>query len=412
MRKENMISLPVEKALNLLLNFDSSEKIQQTSFSETNSNVDFFDSARIDGNMRYNLKILVCCFIMLISNKICTADESDILPGLEYSRHHQIIQYQQQEHDLLYTRLVAKEQTSEYFVGVKTTGIACRFGCPANPPFQQNCIFSKKLHDLICYGMRECKVCKPLSHNAPEDTKELLNSIQSTWFPEKKFGAQHTKAKEWVQENHNTDLLKYVCAKRSNGFLQNRTDTPLPYANILTYQRYLTPIGVMLACFSEKGLCLLEFNDRRMLESELLTLQKRYKAKFTLRSSSISKQLDTELDQYFKGIQHDFSVPLDQRGSDFQVSVWQALKEIPYGTTTSYKKQAILLRRPEAIRAVANANGNNSISILIPCHRVIGENGNLMGYGGGLERKQYLLNLERHFVDTIVNLPLKRIRLK
>lgn len=333
----------------------------------------------------------------MLNNEIYAAEESVIFPKMEYSQYQQMIHYQKDGHGALYTRLVAKEQSSGYFVGVKTTGIACRFGCPASPPLQQNCVFSKRLHDLICYGMRECKVCKPLSHSAPEDAKEFLEQIQSTWFPEKKFGPQHNKAKEWVEKSHKTDLLKYVCAKRSNGFLQNQTTTPLPFTNVLTYQRYLTPIGVMIACFSETGLCLLEFNDRRMLESELLSLQKSYKAKFALRCNSISEHLGNELDEYFKGQRHEFSVPLDLKGSDFLMSVWQSLRNLPYGTTSSYKKQAIALERPEAIRAVANANGRNRISILVPCHRVIGESGDLMGYGGGLERKKYLLDMEHHF---------------
>lgn len=308
----------------------------------------------------------------------------------------QIIRFQEEKHNELYRELVNKNNTSGLYVGVKTTGIACRFGCRARPPLQKNCIFSKKLHDLICYGFRECKVCKPLSYNAPENVKGLLEEIQKDSAPNKKFDSQYKQPTEWIKSNSNTDLLKYVCAKRSNSFLKNQTDIVLSSHKNLTYQRYWTPIGVMLACFSNQGLCLLEFSDRRMLEAELINLQKKYKAKFIQKNTILSKQLEKELDEYFKGTLRLFTIPLDQKGTDFQIIAWKALRNIAYGEKSTYKEQAIISGNANAIKAIATANGMNSISLIVPCHRIIGENGMLMGYGGGIDRKKYLLDFEAH----------------
>ena len=103
----------------------------------------------------------------------------------------------------------------------------------------------------------------------------------------------------------------------------------------------------------------------------------------------------TELKEYFKGERRDFSIPLDPHGTEFQRSVWDALLTIPYGETRSYSQIAQQIGSPEACRAVGTANHNNPISIFIPCHRVIGQDGSLVGYGGGLEAKKFLLDLER-----------------
>lgn len=104
--------------------------------------------------------------------------------------------------------------------------------------------------------------------------------------------------------------------------------------------------------------------------------------------------LEKQIQEYFSGSRKEFSVPLQLLGTPFQVSVWQELMNIPYGTTRSYKQQSIALGNEKAIRAVAGANGENGIAIIVPCHRVIGENGSLTGYGGGLPKKKWLLEHE------------------
>jgi AraC family transcriptional regulator of adaptative response/methylated-DNA-[protein]-cysteine methyltransferase len=159
----------------------------------------------------------------------------------------------------------------------------------------------------------------------------------------------------------------------------------------------------MLAGASAKGVCLLEFIDRKMLETELRDISRLFNATLLLGKNDHLKRLDEELAEYFAGTRLTFSVSLDAPGSPFQQSVWAALQTVSFGTTTSYKCQAEKLQKPNAVRAVAHANGMNRISILIPCHRVIGENGELKGYGGGLHRKQWLLDFEQRIIHEQKN---------
>nr|WP_276203403.1 methylated-DNA--[protein]-cysteine S-methyltransferase [Flavobacterium sp. KMS] len=159
-------------------------------------------------------------------------------------------------------------------------------------------------------------------------------------------------------------------------------------------KRIETPLGTMYACAVKQGICLLEFTDRKMLETELKALAKTLNATIIQGENEHFNVLESQLKEYFDGERKDFTVPIFSPGSDFQNRVWTALKAIPYGAVKSYKEQSIIINKPEAVRAVANANGMNRISILIPCHRVIGSNGELTGYGGGLWRKKWLLEME------------------
>jgi AraC family transcriptional regulator of adaptative response/methylated-DNA-[protein]-cysteine methyltransferase len=146
---------------------------------------------------------------------------------------------------------------------------------------------------------------------------------------------------------------------------------------------------------TDEGVCLLEFTDRRMLEAQLMTLKKRFAAPVVPGTNRHLQQLETELSGYFAGTTRAFSIPLVYPGTPFQREVWTALLAIPYGQTRSYHELAQAVGNPRAVRAVGRANGLNRIAILIPCHRVVNKNGNLGGYGGGLRRKQFLLDLER-----------------
>lgn len=164
---------------------------------------------------------------------------------------------------------------------------------------------------------------------------------------------------------------------------------------IINLKRIETPLGTMVACAVKEGICLLEFADRRMLETSLKSLSQTFAATITRGENKHFEKLEKELEAYFTGTLKNFSIPLAMVGSDFQKSVWRMLQTIPYGKTRSYKQQAIAIGKPDAVRAVANANGMNKIAIVIPCHRVIGSNGSLTGYGGGLPRKKFLLELEQ-----------------
>lgn len=197
-------------------------------------------------------------------------------------------------------------------------------------------------------------------------------------------------------------LGQYVRLKRVQHLLapaQNGSESTSPKAATaeLTVSLHPTPLGQMLAVFSEAGLCLLEFPERKAVEAELRALQKAHQAqqaRFVWRNTARSQALQHELDQYFAGRLQTFSTPLALLGTPFQQAVWRELQTIPYGETRSYKEQAARIGKPQAMRAVAAANGQNRISILIPCHRVIGSDGSLTGYGGGLERKRALIDLE------------------
>jgi AraC family transcriptional regulator of adaptative response/methylated-DNA-[protein]-cysteine methyltransferase len=163
---------------------------------------------------------------------------------------------------------------------------------------------------------------------------------------------------------------------------------------LISTTRILTPLGQMLAAATEDGICLLEFVDRRSLEREIDSLSKLLRARFVPGSHEHFDMLNAQLEEYFSGKRKGFDLPLVLPGTPFQKKVWSELQCIPYGSTRSYKEQAEAIGHPNAVRAVAKANGDNRLAILIPCHRVIGANGELVGYGGGVWRKQYLLNLE------------------
>ncbi|MHB1680365.1 MAG: methylated-DNA--[protein]-cysteine S-methyltransferase [bacterium] len=166
--------------------------------------------------------------------------------------------------------------------------------------------------------------------------------------------------------------------------------------NIIIYiTRILTPLGHMFAGATNDGICLLEFTDRRMLETQINRLTKLLNAEFIPCENKYFQELDAQLKEYFSGKRKKFTIPIVLSGSDFQVGAWKVLQEIPYGETRTYQEQAIAMNNAKAVRAVATANGDNRISIIIPCHRVIAKDGKLAGYGGGLWRKQYLLNLEK-----------------
>jgi AraC family transcriptional regulator of adaptative response/methylated-DNA-[protein]-cysteine methyltransferase len=155
-----------------------------------------------------------------------------------------------------------------------------------------------------------------------------------------------------------------------------------------------TPLGVLIAGATNSGICLLEFTDRMEIESEYEILKKLLNAEIIHAESPFFAPLEMQLKEYFAVSRKVFELPLLYTGTPFQQAVWKELQTIPYGATRSYIQQAKALKNPEGVRAVAHANGTNSIAILIPCHRVIGKNGSLTGYGGGLWRKKWLLDLE------------------
>lgn len=170
--------------------------------------------------------------------------------------------------------------------------------------------------------------------------------------------------------------------------------------NSIYTQSYQSPVGELILGTYNDQLCLCDWTYRKMRT----TIDKRIQTGLNARySEQLCDVLDTacsQLDEFFQQKRQQFDVPLLMVGSDFQRSVWNGLLSIPYGNTVSYLELADTIGNKQAVRAVASANGANALSIVIPCHRVIGSNGELAGYAGGLPAKKQLLTLEKHLKLT------------
>ncbi|VAW78738.1 Methylated-DNA--protein-cysteine methyltransferase [hydrothermal vent metagenome] len=320
-----------------------------------------------------------------------------------------------------------------FITAVKTTRIFCRPSCRARKPRAENVIFYNTAQEAIQNGFRSCKICKPMEKmdETPEYIQNIVKELHENPYLRindyglKQRGVEPNKIRRWFKLHHNMTFHAYRRMLRINSafndikngkaIIKSAFDSGYEslsgfnesyYSifgdsashngdqNIINIVRFTTLIGPMFACATEQGVCLLEFTDRRMLETEFKDLCKRLKSVILPGNNIHLDHLQSELKEYFSGNRTQFNVSLDAPGTDFQQSVWEALIKIPYGETRTYKQQAISIDNPGAIRAVASANGHNRISILIPCHRVIGSDGSLTGYGGGLHRKQWLLDLE------------------
>jgi AraC family transcriptional regulator of adaptative response/methylated-DNA-[protein]-cysteine methyltransferase len=156
-----------------------------------------------------------------------------------------------------------------------------------------------------------------------------------------------------------------------------------------------SPLGELLAGANDEGVCLLEFIDRKRALRESRDLIRLLNQPMEDGENIHLEELRKQLDEYFRGTRKNFDLPLVLPGTEFQREVWHELQNISYGTTRSYQEQAAAIGRPGSVRAVANANGTNRVAIVIPCHRVIGSDGRLTGYGGGLARKKWLIDHEK-----------------
>ncbi len=309
-----------------------------------------------------------------------------------------------------------------FITAVTTTCIFCRPSCRAKKPKAENVIFYDTPQQAIQHGFRPCKICKlmNLEGEAPEVIKSIIHELQENPylkikdFDLKQRGIEPSQIRRWFKKHHHITFHSYQRMLRINtafgsgyeslsGFndgWQNIFGKPpknIKEKSVINIIRFTTKLGAMFACATEKGLCLLEFTDRRMLETEFQDLCKRLNAVILPGKNKYLDLVQIQVSEYFKGNRKDFTIPLHAPGTEFQQSVWEVLQQIPYGETWSYKEQAIKLNKPKAVRAVATANGFNRIAVIIPCHRVIGSNGDLTGYGGGLGRKKWLLQLEGRY---------------
>ncbi len=342
------------------------------------------------------------------------------------------------QREIFYRAFIERDPAFEgvFVVGVKTTGIFCRPTCPAKPRLE-NVEFFTSAKEAAEAGYRPCKVCKPLEKqgNQPPFISLLLKYMEENQSIRIKdanlveMGLEPGRVRRWFLKNYKITFHAYQRMYRVNNAFQrvqsgqSVTDaaygsgydslsgfgsmfkniigmSPLNSKNmhIVNITRIETDLGPMIAGATGRGICMFEFADYKSLDLELRQLAATFKTPLVQGDNPHFDTLRAQLEQYFKGERRQFDIPLDLVGTEFQKQVWLSLVQIPYGSTTTYAAQAARLGRPSSVRAVANANGKNKISIILPCHRVIGADGTLTGYGGGIWRKKKLLELEKEYI--------------
>ncbi len=322
-----------------------------------------------------------------------------------------------------------------FFAAVTTTGIFCRPSCPARKPLPENTIFYATAAEALFAGYRPCQRCKPLASSSdPQWTLDLVERVEAA--PERRIrdadlvteGLDPATVRRRFQARYGLSFQAYQRARRlaaafeaikAGGSLDDAVfdhgyeshsgfrdafsrlfgDAPGRVSkdsggDFIRLAWIDGPLGPLIAGAVEGGICLLEFMDRRMLETQASVLRSRLGLPAAPAPHPHLERLENELGEYFAGKRSEFDVPIHEPGTLFQERVWAALREIPYGETRSYGDLARILGEPAAVRAVAQANGRNRIAILVPCHRVIGADGGLGGYGGGVWRKRRLLEIE------------------
>ena len=177
--------------------------------------------------------------------------------------------------------------------------------------------------------------------------------------------------------------------------MKKRHDSVSLSAKVIHIQYYSSPCGELILASTDNELCLCDWKGMPCAERNKRRLERYLNADFSVETTPVLEQTKRQLDEYFAGHRQVFTVPLHPVGTDFQLRVWRALLDIPYGETRSYMEMAQKVGNPKGVRAVAQAIGANGIDILIPCHRVIGSNHSLTGFTGGLDKKELLIELER-----------------
>ncbi|MBX3112018.1 MAG: bifunctional transcriptional activator/DNA repair protein Ada [Fimbriimonadaceae bacterium] len=320
-----------------------------------------------------------------------------------------------------------------FFVAVKTTKIFCRPVCPARKPFPKNVEFFEYAKDALTAGYRPCKRCRPMDMGVkpPEWVRPVISMVEAE--PQTRWQARHlveqgvdpARVRRYFKRQYGMTFAAYCRARRlgtamdalrrgqmaleagmdsgfssSSGFraafdrVFGVSPNRVGHLCTVTMRWFDSPLGPLVGCATDTHLVLLEFADRRMLETQMKTLQNRLGCVVVQGPSGLLDEVGRQLDEYFAGQRTRFDVPLATPGTPFQEEVWRYLCTIPFGETRSYGQMAKELGRPDAQRAVGKANGDNRVAIIVPCHRVVRSDGTLCGYGGGLWRKKRLLELE------------------
>lgn len=323
-----------------------------------------------------------------------------------------------------------------FVLAVRTTGIYCKPTCPARKPLPKNVDFYGTPREAEAEGFRPCLRCEPRRDPGatPDWVTESLALLEASpggrLTDDELSAAGHSpsRLRRYFRETHGMTFQAWQRARRlglasldlqrgappgdaaESGGFDSESGFREAFAKLFgnppkrhtsgghpTIQARLlpSPIGPLLACADDRGLCFLEFTDRKGLPGQARTLQRHLGATVVPGDHAILDQIEDELARYFAGEPLAFQTPYLAPGTPFQESVWEALRAIPRGETCSYEQLAQSIGRPGSARAVGRANGMNRLAIIIPCHRVVRADGTLCGYGGGLWRKKRLLEIEQ-----------------
>lgn len=345
--------------------------------------------------------------------------------------------------EAMYRAFMTRDATFDgvFLTGVRSTRIFCRPTCSARKPKRENIEFFATADDAMYSGYRACLRCKPMDVNGekPPLVAKLVDMVEkapSDRLRERDLrglGVDPSTARRQFQRHFGMSFQAYARARRMGAALASVRNQPSgrrrggdvleqqleagfespsgyreAFARLfgtrpsrardvaIMFTRWLeTPLGPMLAVADDAGLHVLDFVNRRGLEREIERMRAPTRCVIVPGDHPHLDDAATQMREYFEGRRLAFTLKLAPRGTPFQRAVWAQLQELGYGQTASYAELAQTLGQPTAVRAVARANGENYRAIVIPCHRVIGSDGSLTGYGGGLARKQWLLDFER-----------------
>jgi AraC family transcriptional regulator of adaptative response/methylated-DNA-[protein]-cysteine methyltransferase len=342
--------------------------------------------------------------------------------------------------DTLYAALLSRDPAWDglAYVCVKTTGIFCRLTCPARKPKRENSSFHDTVSKCLEHGFRPCKRCRPLSGSGEMGPLifKLVNSLENE--PDRRWseadivtlGHDPSTVRRAFKRHFGITFLEMARLRRlgratshitaggtvieaqidagfdsGSGFrsavkrMLNAAPADLRGREVLRADWIESPLGPMIAVSDSTCLHLLEYLDRKALARELKTLQTATGSAVAFGRFEPIDQAEKQLNRYFAGETMRFDLALSRHGTNFERQVWKALCDIPAGQIRSYGQIAEAINHPTASRAVARANGANRLAILIPCHRVIGADGSLTGYGGGIWRKRWLIEHERQIAE-------------
>ncbi|MGB6228739.1 MAG: methylated-DNA--[protein]-cysteine S-methyltransferase [Litorimonas sp.] len=338
-------------------------------------------------------------------------------------------------YDAFLARAEPRGPMADAIIGVRTTGVFCRPGCPVRAPKFENCEFFGGAEAALRAGYRACKRCHPAGEDhalvrrviALVEERERVGEVEL-----RAAGIDPSTARRRFRERLGMSVAEYGRLRRlgraaqaiRNGNsvieaqLEAGFDSPSGFRTAFAktfgaapakgapdplYVDWLdTPPekggGRMIVVADDRALYLIEFVDRVRLPRQFERLRRTHGRAIVPGETEVTRTIRREIAAYFEGALREFSVAVETSGTDFQSDVWSALRTIPYGRTWSYADLAREVGNEKAVRAVAGANGANGLALVIPCHRVIASDGGLGGYAGGVDRKRRLLELERRVV--------------